>query len=187
MFAMVVVINAKPASRPACGQQLENTYSEEGKTTGGEGNYSLVTNVEARFIDDIKDKKKSEHLLEISDSKEFKNLYGKADKNGGKTVFINSNYMQNILDGKDNNTVPHEFGHTLGLLHPNEPATYLEGLIPWNTRNQYMNKEEIKRNPYNVMYSGGSNLLNDQKSTKITRDQIRTIYRKYSTGSTNKN
>lgn len=72
------------------------------------------------------------------------------------------------------------------LPHPNEKTTFLEGLAPWNTQNQYMNSSEIKRNPYNLMYSGDAGLLNDQKSTKITRDQIRTIFRKYTTGSINK-
>ena len=91
-----------------------------------------------------------------------------------------------MIDGKDNNTIPHEFGHTLGLLHPDEKMTYLEGIVPWNTRNQHMKGSEIKKNPYNIMYSGDSGLLSDKNSTKVTRDQIWTISRKYTTGSINK-
>lgn len=166
--------------------QLESTYSEEGNTTGGNGKYKFVTNIDARSIDDIKDRKKSEHLLEISDGKDVSGLYGKADKIGGKKVSLNSKYVQNMIDGKDNNTIPHEFGHTLGLLHPDEKMTYLEGVVPWNTRNQHMSGSEIKKNPYNIMYSGDSGLLSDKNSTKITRDQIWTIFRKYTTGSINK-
>ena len=152
--------------------QLESTYSEERNTTGGNGKYKFITNVDARFIDDIKDKKKSEHLLEISDGKEVSGLYGKADKIGEKKVSLNSKYVQNMIDGKDNNTIPHKFGHTQGLLHPDEKMTYLKGVVPWNTRNQHMNGSEIKKNPYNIMRSGDSGLLSDKNLTKITKDQI---------------
>ena len=58
------------------------------------------------------------------------------------------------------------------MLHTDEKMTYLERVVPWNTRNQHMNGSEIKKNPYNIMHSGDSGLLSDKNLTKITKDQI---------------
>ncbi len=89
--------------------------------------------------------------------------------------------MDNIINGKDNNTIPHEFGHTAGLLHPDNVATFFDGFIPWNPDSQYRNKEERSKDPHNIMYSGESGLINDKTSVKIQRSQTNKIFHLYLT------
>jgi len=59
----------------------------------------------------------------------------------GLLICINKLFIQEILSGKNTRTIPHEFGHALGLDHPharasfntiNEEATTLEKQIPIN-------------------------------------------------------
>lgn len=127
--------------------------------------------VKSRIIKDESERNKGEHLLRIENDRDMKGLYGQG-KIGGLLVRINAKYLSNILNGRDDNTLPHEFGHTLGLLHVDGLDAYFMGLF---TPNQYMNRMEQSKDPYNMMFSGKSPYMNDKKSVKINLNQLQII------------
>ena len=55
--------------------------------------------------------------MNILPASQLRGVYGKVNKIGGSVVFLNERYVNNIINGKDRNTLPHEFGQSLGLLH----------------------------------------------------------------------
>ena len=89
-----------------------------------------------------------------------------------------------MLNGKDNNTLPHELGHTLGLRHIDQKS---ETFMDWFGGNsQYMNPANQKKNSSNAMFSGGSPYMNDKTSTGITGGQIETGKKAAAAGDINK-
>ena len=76
------------------------------------------------MIDDKEDLKSTDTLIEIKDSnsKDF-DVYkdGKANVVGramnGKEISVNEKYINDIMDGQNSKTMPHEIGHTGGLQH----------------------------------------------------------------------
>ena len=127
--------------------------------------------VDVRVITKESDLKGTEHLVNIKDSKDLPGVYGAADKIGGKRVDVGEGYVPNMINGKDNNTLPHELGHTFGLRHIDKQSEgFIESLFGGNP--QYMNPAEQKKNSTNAMFSGTSPYMNDKTSTKITGSQI---------------
>ena len=132
-------------------------------------------NVSVRFrvISNKSELRDREHLLNILPASQLRGVYGKVNKIGGAVVFLNERYVNNIINGTDRNTLPHEFGHSLGLLHVDGADAWFQGLFG---RSQYYDSYKQERNRYNVMFSGAnSKYTNDYTSTDINPEQISII------------
>ena len=139
----------------------------------------VEVDVEIRTIYNINQLKSNEHLIHIENSSEAKkqaggeNIYGQANMKG-TDVLLNADIVQQIIDGNDKNTIPHEFGHSLGLEH-----------IDQKTHNNEKNFQYIKnlsQNKDNIMMSGGSQYMNDLTSTKVSSWQIKWVINFYKNG-----
>lgn len=120
-------------------------------------------------------------LLEIKDNTgDMKPLYGKASKIGGSGVDLNESVVQNIIRGADNNTIVHEFGHTLGLLHVNDHHTYST-----DARQYWTVKRQHTKDSTNAMFSGDSRYMHDKTSKIIVAQQIEIIIQNYRLGKIN--
>jgi RHS repeat-associated protein len=98
-----------------------------------------------------------------------------ASANNGKEIAINENEVNNIINGGNSKTIPHEAGHTAGLRHSlMDFNSYLFGLIriPGATANSPRT---------NFMYQGPIT-----NPTGPTKEQIERMYRLYQNGDLNK-
>ncbi|MCS3533057.1 RHS repeat-associated core domain-containing protein [Chryseobacterium sp. JUb7] len=88
-------------------------------------NVTVSADINIRTIDDKDDLKSTDTLIEIKDSnsKDF-DVYkdGKANVVGramnGKEISVNERYANDLMNGLNIKTMPHEIGHTGGLQHP---------------------------------------------------------------------
>ncbi len=144
----------------------------------------VMVDVDVRVINNKSSLKSNEHLIEVKSNKDLPGLYGKVNKIGGKEVYLNERLVPNMINGKDMNTIPHELGHTGGMLHPDTWATYVDGLFPWNDQ-QYMDEGTQKANKNNMMFSGGSKYMNDLNSIDLTPEQIGIMIEEYNDGNLN--
>ena len=143
-------------------------------------------NVSVRFrvISNKSELRDREHLLNILPASQLRGVYGKVNKIGGSVVFLNERYVNNIINGKDRNTLPHEFGHSLGLLHVDGADAWFLGLFG---RSQYYDSYKQERNRYNVMFSGAnSKYIDDYKSTDINPEQISIILENFRNNKVNR-
>lgn len=81
--------------------------------------------------------------MNILPASQLRGVYGKVNKIGGSVVFLNERYVNNIINGKDRNTLPHEFGHSLGLLHVDGADAWFLGLLDEANTMIVTNKKEI--------------------------------------------
>jgi RHS repeat-associated protein len=145
---------------------------------------TVNVSVDVRVINKQSELKSNEHLVRIQDSKNLPGVYGKANEIGGTIVDVGDKFVPNMLNGKDNNTLPHELGHTLGLRHIDQKS---ETFMDWFGGNpQYMTPANQKKNATNAMFSGGSPYMNDKTSTGITGSQIETGKKAAAAGDINK-
>ena len=150
-----------------------NLVDEDGNATGD--NVEIGT-IDVRVISDMDQLEKDDHLINIKDrkDKDFEAENGeRANGNAinGKEVSISEAWFHEVRRGQYNSLIPHELGHTAGLMHPEEDS-YLFGLIPGETGN-----------------APSSNFMRDtptETETGVTRAQIRRIYRLYQSGHLNK-
>lgn len=150
---------------------------------------NVEVEVEIRTITDKKDLGSEEHLVEIVDDKnitsestreENKITLGQAPFNG-RYVKINALGVRDILNGTNKKTVPHEFGHTGGLEHPNLGA----GFFGYFQSEQYM-KDGTHDN--NLMYQTGyqdNTLGNTGDGNELRANQIEILIRNFENGSLN--
>jgi hypothetical protein len=128
-----------------------------------------------RIVRNPDQKMNNEHLIEIRDNiGEMKNLYGFSHGIGGNTVSLNVFYVNNIVQGLDNNTIPHELGHTLSLLHVDKQSTFRSDPRQYWTQSQQHTKDST-----NIMFSGGSRYNRDLTSTTVVGAQINIIINAY--------
>ena len=133
----------------AINEQLSYSYSFGEANIDESWNVSIT--LDSRVVSSEKDVQDNEHLIEVrdpSDSK-VKGTYDKAER-GGDNVWLNEKYTDGIINGSDNNTVPHEVGHTFGLRHPDSNKTYWSGILRFWDADQYMSQDQIKKNPNNA-------------------------------------
>lgn len=122
----------------------------------------------------------SEHLIMLKeDGGEMFNIYGHSHGIGGNAVSLNLIFVDNIINGLDNNTISHELGHTLSLLHVDQPATFQ------HDPRQYLPVSQRAINSTNIMFSGGSSYNNDLTSTSVIGNQINVIIDAYRKGKLN--
>lgn len=96
----------------------------------------------------------------------------------GKEILISDKHVSGMIDGSDNNTMPHEFGHTGGLFHPDIEDAHAPKSILF--------KPDGEKDKNNAMFSGGSSYMNDKTSTQINGEQIETAKKEYEKGNLNK-
>jgi hypothetical protein len=148
---------------------------------------NVSVNVNARPIVSEDALANNEHLVQIQDASKLPGVYGQANDIGGKKVFINENFVANMMNGNDNNTLPHELGHTLGLRHIDQKSETFFETVLWGKNPQYMTPAQQKVNSNNAMFSGGSGYMNDKTSTEINGAQIERAKKNYKDGTINKN
>jgi RHS repeat-associated protein len=150
---------------------------------------NVVVEVDVREVKSGGQLKQNEHLVEIKNNTDLPDVYGKVNKIGGKEVYINTNYVSEMIKGNDNNTLVHELGHTLGLRHIDIKAetTWEDMSVMFGgTGNpQYRTPEEQKKSENNAMFSGGSIYMDDKTSTEIDGEQIETATESYESGELN--
>jgi len=123
-----------------------------------------------------------EHLLDlVENTGRFKLIYGRADDLGGSVVSLNAHYVNNIIKGLDNNTVPHEFGHTLGLLHVDKEATKSK-----DARQYWPNQKRWSKDSTNIMFDGRSRYMHGKTSISVIGSQIDIAIENYKKDKLNK-
>ncbi|KQM78070.1 hypothetical protein ASE74_15275 [Pedobacter sp. Leaf216] len=136
-----------------------------------------------RIVRNPDQKMNNEHLIQIMDNiGEMKNLYGFAHNIGGSTVSLNVSYVNNIIQGLDNNTIPHELGHTFSLLHVDDQST-----LRSDSRQYWTHAKQNTKDSTNIMFSGGSKYNTDLTSTTVVGDQINLLINAYRNGKLNLN
>lgn len=140
---------------------------------------NVVVEVDVREVKSRSQLKQNEHLVEIKKDSDLPGVYGEVNKIGGKEVYINTNYVSEIIKGNDKNTLVHELGHTLGLRHIDLKAETtwekLSVMFGGTGNPQYRTPEEQKKSKNNAMFSGGSIYMNDKTSTEIDGDRLKRL------------
>jgi RHS repeat-associated protein len=171
------------------------TLANDIKTFKRTVNVIVQTNI--RVISDKSDLQTNEHLLSVLDKDAATamagghEIYGKATGGiGGTEIIFSANKVLDMMNGKDNNTIPHELGHTFGLRHLDKPNETLEDrqLIGKGKRGnpQSLSPKECDKIPDNAMFSGSGGRLNDKTSTKLEPGQIKLGIKQYKNGKLNK-
>jgi len=180
------IIYTKTIDEPVTIESGLDNYPSKTIMVPKEVTVTVNVQVNARVISDKSKLASNEHLVEIKDNKDLPGVYGEANKIGGTEVYINESMVANMINGKDNNTLVHELGHTLGLRHIDiKGETFFEQFL-WGENPQYMTPAEQKKNPNNAMFSGGSPYMNDKTSTKINGGQMENARNAYNNDEINK-
>ncbi|WP_079473074.1 zinc metalloprotease [Chitinophaga ginsengisegetis] len=102
---------------------------------------------------------------------------------GGLRVYVNFNNIGKIMasSGGDNNTVPHELGHTLGLIHPEEYDKR-----GWNAGQQRLDMSN-QDNTYNFMLMFSAQQFKHTKGSavNVSSAQLHLIESNYYDGKLN--
>lgn len=151
---------------------------------------NVLVEVDLQVISDKSELKDNQHLLEIVKPEAAPGIYGMVNKMYGKEVILNSDFVPNMINGNDNNTIVHELGHSFGLRHIDQQVETLkdkERLESGGRGNpQYQGPISQSKNPNNAMFSGGSTYMNDRTSTKLNPWQIRAGLKLLKNGHLNK-
>jgi len=135
--------------------------------------YRIITSELSRYPNEL--------LIQIrSNEGKWRGLYGNAAL-GGSYLNLNESIVSGIIRGLDDNTIPHELGHSLGLLHVDEPDTYHE-----DARQYYPVKRQRTKDSLNAMFSGGSPYMHNLTSTVITPRQMDIVIENYRFGNLNR-
>lgn len=154
-------------------------YNDDGTTISSRINVNLKT---VNSVDEISE---TDHIIELVNADnavwdgQGKFATGRSPL-GGLRVYLNFNNIGQIMakDG-DNNTVPHELGHTLGLIHPEE----YRDVRGWNAEEQGLNLNN-QDNTYNFMLT----FLTQKKqhtwgtAVNVSSTQLRLIESNYRNG-----
>jgi hypothetical protein len=174
-------------------KDIENAYELSG--SGGveriDGKYFYVekefkTDVNIRVIQKLSELGLREHLIQILDrtEPEVAGNYGRAPF-FGKRIFLNEKHIHGIVSNQDDNTVPHELGHTGNLQHPDELNSDVE------QRDDPIKSQNIpivgERKNLNLMHSGThiGTRGNDKYSTNLEIGQMDILARNYKEGKLN--
>lgn len=99
---------------------------------------------------------------------------------GGMGIMINADRVTNMMTGKDNNTIPHEAGHTAGLYHPDIPeGKESEKRAEGQFFRPFKGKDSLNimySNRHNKPYDGAVN-LDDKRSIEVNQQQVSAMVR----------
>ncbi|WP_143959509.1 hypothetical protein [Litoribacter populi] len=171
-------------------KQVQTSYSMTYKNKDGTTT-KVETTANVRVINNISEASESDHLFQVVNKGDFSfSGYGRAPLNGNQ-VYLNEQYVINMILGNDNNTIPHELGHTGGLKH-SDRITHMEFSDVFDGQHFIPCTPCVEDNVNNAMYSGfnpviGGTYLNDKTSTEINPAQIKVIQKNYEEDKLNKN
>ncbi|OYU84376.1 MAG: hypothetical protein CFE24_07150 [Flavobacterium sp. BFFFF2] len=171
--------------------QVQTSYSMTYKNDDGTTT-TVEATVNARVLNDINELADNEHLVQVVNPGQHGvgRGYGIAPLNG-KRVYLNEKYVDGIINGDDDNTVPHELGHTAGLKHADMPQ-HMEFNDAMNGQSFTPCTPCVENNVNNAMYTaknprlGGGTYLDDKKSVEINPSQIKVMVKNYDEGKLNK-
>lgn len=103
---------------------------------------------------------------------------------GGSEIYINERSVSKIISGFDRNTIPHELGHSLGLLHVDQNVHFLSFLGAES--NQFWNLTKQAQYNTNIMFSRGNAYMHDSLSTRINTSQIKVLINNIKQNTVNK-
>lgn len=139
---------------------------------------TILLSVNFRTISNSNRRMNNELLLNIVPYiGEMHKYYGKANKLGGSDVLLNVSKVDNIIKGFDNNTLPHEFGHTLGLVHVDQKES-----SEYAQKQQFPLSRQHSKDSTNIMFGGTSRYMHNITSTTLVPDQIDAIIDGYRSG-----
>ncbi len=121
----------------------------------------------------------NELLVYVQDNKRMPKLYGAANFIGGSNLALNEAAVPNIINGSDNNTIPHELGHTLGLHHVDDFGTI------FSSPKESWGRAMRDSNKTNIMFSGDGGYNVDKTSITVIPMQINLIIERYKNGNIN--
>ncbi|WP_343307379.1 DUF6443 domain-containing protein [Chitinophaga niabensis] len=106
---------------------------------------------------------------------------------GGLRVYVNYEHLNEIISGRDRNTIAHELGHTAGLIHPDDRTMSNYMARKWNAEKQRLNtfNQDLK---YNFMWSYGELKKNNvpmNAAVGMTTVQLGLMYSNYKEGKLN--
>lgn len=131
-------------------RQIEAVFNSKITNENGTTTSSSI-DVNLRTVSSLDEINKTDHIIEIVNNddlpfKEDKKATGRSPI-GGLRTYINYDDVDEIMSGEDANTVPHELGHTAGLVHPHESLRSLK----WNAYDQSL-RTTNQDNQYNFMW-----------------------------------
>lgn len=88
--------------------------------------HKVRVTIHSRIIRLGGERKNGEHLLVVQNNANLLKKYARVNKISGSEVHINEKSIPNIISGYDRNTIPHELGHSLGLLHVNQNIHFFD-------------------------------------------------------------
>lgn len=149
----------------AATRQIENSYKGQFAEDRlyGKINYNITSKATIRAINNMSNWANDEHLIQILDPTDplVKGLYGKGPF-FGRRIYLNANYVPDMINGSDNNTIPHEAGHTGGLKHLDSGSALVTLLKEFSDKR-------------NMMWSGTHKHMDDQLSTEVNKEQLMRI------------
>lgn len=204
-FTGAVINNSnKKMSKDEMKQLASSMEKQMVAAFGGEKNGLKVTmSANIRAIYNEKELKSTDHLFRIADNyvdkqtgKTLNGLGTGSSEIFGKELWLNSKFVDNIRLNKDVNTVPHEAGHTAGLLHfdsdYNDQRVANDGtgeLGGW----QKATGQQAPRNSdgsynYNGIWTDNAMSFGPLDTwTNINKTQIEAMYKAYRSNMLNKN
>ena len=166
--------------------QIERVFNAKVVNDNGTTTTSSI-NVNLRTVISTDDIRNTDHLIEVADPNNSvwegqSQASGRAPL-GGLRTYINSNSVEDIIAGRDPNTVPHELGHTAGLIHP-EGARSGGG---WKASQQELSTFN-QDNTYNFMwtfYTLKQRHIPPNAALSISSTQLRLMSSNYKDGKLN--
>nr|WP_295869882.1 DUF6443 domain-containing protein [uncultured Chitinophaga sp.] len=161
------------------------TFDDDGKTVTSNIDVNLKT------VSALEEISNTDHIIDIIDPESDNSPMGNAKEATGRSPFgglrsyINYNNLNKIMSGEDPNTVPHELGHTAGLIHPNE---YNE-TSRWSASQQYLNTTVNPDNKYNLMwpfFALDRWHIFHKDALSLSATQLRLMYSNYIDGKLNR-
>ncbi len=167
-------------------EKFKNQMAFQIRTAFGQDNENLQVNISvnlsvANNIDDIE---KTDHVFQIVDDGKVVNGIADAPL-GGLNIRIEKTLAEQVINGDNTRTVPHELGHTGQLNHPHgaslgsdnpDKSGYSD--VPLSQRGQNLMSQS-----WYVSRSG--NPLGNAR--QVTKDQYKYMYNQYQNGNLNQN
>ncbi|WP_263602421.1 DUF6443 domain-containing protein [Chryseobacterium sp. PET-29] len=147
---------------------------------------TISSSISIRTIDDKEDLKNTDTLIEIKDSnsQDFASNYKNRETPGqamnGKEISINEKYVNDMINGTNEKTIPHEIGHTAGLQHPTMATRTSWFEIPerFTTSKDNFMLQGVIKNPSGPNIHQVNRMYRLYKSGKLNKKNINPVYEK---------
>lgn len=147
---------------------------------------TISSSISIRTIDDKEDLKNTDTLIEIKDSnsQDFASNYKNHETPGqamnGKEISINEKYVNYMINGTNEKTIPHEIGHTAGLQHPTMATRTSWFEIPerFTTSKDNFMLQGVIKNPSGPNTRQVNRMYRLYMSGKLNKKNINPVYEK---------